>query len=60
MWKDSIVEEVREAGAKLAEECGYDLHAFANMLRRHQKKDNWPVASVDHLKKPESRKVASG
>ncbi|MEK7204948.1 MAG: hypothetical protein AAB254_05505, partial [candidate division NC10 bacterium] len=46
-----IVEEVRDAGAKLAEECGYDLHVFANMLRRHQKEANWPVVSIDYLKK---------
>jgi len=51
MCKDPIVEEVRNAGAKLAEECGYDLHAFADMLRRHQGEANWPIVSVDYLKK---------
>jgi hypothetical protein len=50
MWKDPIVEEVRNAGARLAEECGYDLHAFADMLRRHQSESNWPIVSVDYLK----------
>ncbi len=51
MWKDPIVEEIRDAGAKLAEECGYDLHAFADMLRKHQKDANWTIVSVDYLKK---------
>jgi hypothetical protein len=51
MWKDPVVEEVRDAGAKLAEECGYDLHVFADMLRRNQKESNWPIVSADHLKK---------
>lgn len=51
MRKDPIVEEVREAGAKLAEESGYDLHAFAEMLRQNQKKSDWPTVSIDYFKK---------
>jgi len=51
MWKDPIVDEVRMAGAKLAEECGYDLHVFANMLRQNQKESGWLIASADYLKK---------
>mgnify|MGYP001571237667 CR=1 FL=1 len=50
MWKDPIVEEVREAGAKLAEECEYNLHAFADMLRLHQKESTWPTVSAAHMK----------
>ncbi|MEW6687314.1 MAG: hypothetical protein AB1393_14110 [Candidatus Edwardsbacteria bacterium] len=56
MWEDPIVEEVREAGARLAEKCGYDLHVFAEMLRRHQKENNWPVASADDLEKLKEKK----
>ena len=56
--KDPIVEEVRNAGAKLAEECGYNLHTFADMLRRHQKESNWPIVSIDHFKKAKVKKVA--
>jgi hypothetical protein len=51
MWKDPIVEEVRDAGAKLAEKCGYNIHTFADMLRQHQKEINWPTVSKDYIKK---------
>lgn len=51
MWKDPIVEEIRKAGAKLAEECGYNPHTFADMLRQHQKEANWPTVSLDYMKK---------
>ncbi len=57
MWKDPIVEEVREAGAKLAQKCGYDVHVFAAMLRHHQKETNWPVVSADHLEKLKEEKM---
>jgi hypothetical protein len=57
MWKDPIVEEIRNAGAKLAEECEYNLHAFAEMLRQHQKEAHWPTVSVDYVRKPKSAKV---
>ncbi len=36
MWKDHIVEEVRAAGRRLAEQCGNDLHQFCEMLREAQ------------------------
>lgn len=45
-----FVQEVEDAEAKLAEKCGYELHSFANMLRCHQKKSNWPIVSTDYLK----------
>jgi hypothetical protein len=36
MYSDPIVEEVREAGAKLAEKAGYDIHAsFVCFARRN-------------------------
>lgn len=59
VWKDPIVEEVRNAGAKLAEECGYNLHNFADMLRRHQKESNWPIVSIDHFTKTKVKKDAN-
>ena len=36
MWIDPIVEEVREAGDKLAREAGYDLHEFCRRIREDQ------------------------
>jgi len=57
MRKDPIVEEVREAGAKLAEESGYDLHDFAEMLRQNQKKSDWPTVSIDYFKKLKMKTV---
>lgn len=56
MWTDPIVEEVREAGRKLAEECGYDLHKFFEMLRHNQKAENWPVVSADDVKRLKAKR----
>ena len=36
MWKDPIVEEVRNAGAKVAKECDYDIHKMAERFRKTQ------------------------
>jgi len=38
MIPDPIVKEVREAGAKLAAEAGYDVHRFFERLRQAEKK----------------------
>lgn len=57
MWKDPIVEEVREAGAKLAQECGNDVHLFAEMLRNHQEEANWPIITSDDLKQIKLREA---
>ncbi len=57
MWKDPIVEEIRDAGAKLAEECGYDPHVFADMLRKHQKEAGWPIVSIDYLERVKMRRA---
>jgi len=38
MWKDPIVEEVRNAGDKLVKEAGNNLHNFCEMLRKKEKK----------------------
>ncbi len=37
MWKDPIVEEVRNAGAKLVKESGNNLHQFCEILRKKEK-----------------------
>jgi len=53
MWKDPIVEEVREAGAKLAKKCNYDLKKFAQMLRageKRSKKLGWKFVSSNKNK----------
>ena len=34
MWKDLVVEEVRNAGKKVQNECSNDLHSFAEMLKK--------------------------
>jgi hypothetical protein len=57
MWKDPIVEEIRNAGAKLAEECGYNLRAFAEVLRQRQKEAQWPTVSIDYVRNLKSAKV---
>lgn len=36
-YSDPIVEEVREAGAQLAEKAGYDIHVFFDLLREAEK-----------------------
>lgn len=37
MHTDPIVKEVREAGAKLAAEAGYEVHLFFENLRQAEK-----------------------
>ena len=56
MWEDPIVKEVRKAGAKLAEECNYDLHELGEMLREHEeeyKKQGWKLTTKEELEKME-------
>ncbi|OHB73985.1 MAG: hypothetical protein A2Z25_05670 [Planctomycetes bacterium RBG_16_55_9] len=43
MNPDPIVKEVREAGAKLAAEAGYNVHRFFERLREVQKKYAKPL-----------------
>ncbi len=43
MNSDPIVKEVREAGAKLAAEAGYDVHRFFENLREIQKECGKPL-----------------
>lgn len=49
MWKDPIVEEVRNAGAKLAEKCNYDFHRFSIMIKKHQAKRGIKFISKNRL-----------
>jgi len=43
MNRDPIVKQVREAGAKLAAEAGYDVHRFFKNLREVEKKCDKPL-----------------
>ena len=43
MNPDPIVKEVREAGAKLAAEAGYDVHRFFERLREAEKEYGKPL-----------------
>ncbi len=46
MYSDPIVEEVREAGAKLAEKAGYDIHAFFRLLREAERDYKKPLINT--------------
>lgn len=52
MWNDPVVEEVRKAGAKLAEEADNDAIRFAEMLRANQYLSGHKVVSFDIGKVP--------
>ena len=54
MWKDPIVEEVRNAGKDLQREANNDFHTFCENLRKNEKKRNVRVVSFE--KKPVSLK----
>lgn len=45
MWKDPIVEEVREAGARLAKKARYNPDTFLANLRKNQKKSGRRIVS---------------
>lgn len=45
MLKDPIVEEVREAGAKIAKKCNNDFHKMCEYLRKKEKKHKNRVIS---------------
>jgi hypothetical protein len=36
MYPDPVVDEVRQNGARIAEECGGDVHRMAERFRREQ------------------------
>ena len=60
MWKDPIVQEVREAGEELAKKANYDLHTFIENLKENEKKLNSKIVSRIDLKtvKPDETKAA--
>jgi len=54
MWKDSIVEEVRNAGKKLCEKCDNDIHKFGQLLKietEESKKAGWKVVKKEEINK---------
>ena len=50
MWEDPIVKEVREAGAKIAKKCDYDMHKFFELMRKNQKKSGKKGVTKEDLK----------
>ena len=36
MWSDPIVEEIRQAGEKIAAECGFDIARMSERFRKNQ------------------------
>ena len=57
MWKDPVVEEVRLAGEKIAEECGYDLHAMAQLLKQKQGESSQRISRKDDLRSGKSTQL---
>ena len=47
MRSDPVVEEVRQHGARIAEECGGDIHQMAERFRREQAKHSGRVRRRD-------------
>ena len=48
MWKDPIVEEVREARAELAKKCDYDIEKISKMIKageKRSKKSGWKIVA---------------
>lgn len=56
MWKDPIVEEVRNAGKELQRQANNDLHTFFENLRKNEKKHKGKIVSrVNEKKKVPSK-----
>jgi len=64
MNPNPIVKEVREAGAKLAAEAGYDVHRFFENMRELEKKCDKPLVresvAKSSWKRPGRRPTAKG
>lgn len=56
MNPDPIVKEVREAGAKLAAEAGYDVHQFFENLREDERKYDRPLVREPVAKSSSERR----
>jgi len=50
-YDDPIVEEVRQARAKIWEECGGDLNRFAAWLREQQAKHPERLVSLEEVRR---------
>jgi hypothetical protein len=55
MNPDPIVTEVRDAGAKLAAEAGYDVHRFFENLRNVEKECTKPLVREPVARSSENR-----
>lgn len=54
MYVDPVVEEIRQNGEKIADQCGGDLHRMAEYFRRRQREVVDKVAPT-----PQSSETAS-
>jgi hypothetical protein len=53
MINDPIVEEMRNAGRKMQEECGNDFNCYFDRILENQKeleKEGWKVVRKEHNK----------
>ena len=55
MFVDTVVQEIRDNGARIAEECGGDVHRMAERFRSEQAKNAGRVVSRK-AKKSDPRK----
>jgi hypothetical protein len=46
MWKDPIVEQVRQAGEEIARKADYDLHTLFEQLRERERQRNPPDSPI--------------
>lgn len=42
-YEDPIVAEMRAVGDELARKTGYDVHLFCEMMRAHERDEEWRV-----------------
>ena len=49
MWKDPIVEEVREARGKVFADCDYDMKKFGDRLKNSEKKHSNRIVTKEDL-----------
>jgi len=60
MFPDPVVNEVRQHGAKIAEECQGDVHRMAERLRREQQSNGRVVVDRSRIDSTPSSQVDSG
>jgi len=54
MYKDPVIEELRQNAARLVAECGGDLHAVAERLRQEQSRNAHRVIRRRTVPRPPS------